>query len=68
MIPQEVLNEIKAGEPIIYEGSYYTWYSGIVKQTMPHGNEILGLEVIPTDKRLDTEVRTIWDSSGNITE
>ena len=66
MISQEMLKEIKAGEPIIYEGINYTWYSGIVKQTMLNGNEILGLEVAPTDIRLDTDVSKIWDSSGNI--
>ncbi|MBI2128968.1 hypothetical protein HYU07_01900 [Candidatus Woesearchaeota archaeon] len=68
MISQKSLKKIRIDDHIIYQGAEYNWYSGVVLFKIALNGKISGLGVVPTDSRLSTHVRKIWDSSGNIYE
>ena len=56
MISQEVLNSIKRGEQIIYQGLDNQWYSGRVVKPIGNGfNSVIGFDVEPRDRRLVLE-------------
>ena len=49
----EVLDQMKTGDRIIYEGADLKWYSGVVQEPVSGLSGVMSLIVRPTDKRLD---------------